>query len=100
MRFLSWVKGVVLDALLRLYLSPIVRDEDGIVMRRVLVMLLLAFVGLMFVINITPEIETAVASENITNAFTTALVDMSAWVLPVGAMVALFYGIFKLLKGR
>ena len=69
-------------------------------LNKVIVSLLMAFVGVMFVINITPEIETAISGASITNAFTSALVDMAEWVIPVGAIVAIFYGVFKLFGGR
>lgn len=60
---------------------------------------LVLFIGILFVVNLTPEIETQITSANITNTMTKSLVDMSEWVLPVGAIGALIFGAVMLLKG-
>ena len=69
-------------------------------LNKIVTAMLLAFVGMMFVINIAPEIETQVSSANITNTFVSAMVDMGAWLLPIGGIIGVFYGIFRLFKGR
>lgn len=56
----------------------------------------------MFLIYITPEIQSAVsvATDNetgtITNTFVVAMLNMGAWLLPVGGIIGIFYGIFRL----
>jgi lipopolysaccharide export LptBFGC system permease protein LptF len=66
--------------------------------------IMLAFVGLMFIVNITPEItatiEAAVApgTGTITNTFVVAMLTMAEWLMPVGALIGVFYGIFRLMK--
>lgn len=68
-------------------------------LKKVVVAILLAFVGMMFLINVTPQIESSVSSANITNTFTSSMVNMAAWLLPVGGIVGVFYGIFRLFSG-
>lgn len=68
-------------------------------LRKIVVALLLAFVGLMFVVNITPEIEGNVSSANITSSFVSSMVDMAKWLIPIGGIIGLFYGIFRLFEG-
>lgn len=67
-------------------------------LKRIVVAILLAFVGIMFVINVTPEIESSVTSANITNSFTSNMVDMAKWLIPIGAIVGIFYGVFRLFR--
>lgn len=62
--------------------------------------LIIAFVALLFVINVTPTIETEITSANITNTFTSSMIDMASWLLPVGGIVAVFYGIFTMFRNR
>lgn len=69
-------------------------------LKKLVTSILLAFVGVMFIVNVTPMIESQVNSANITNALTKALIDMAAWVLPVGGIIATFYGVFKLFQGK
>lgn len=68
-------------------------------LKKIVVALLLGYVGFMFIIKFTPTIEQDVSSANITNTLTSGMVDMGAWLLPVGAIVGIFYGIFKLFGG-
>lgn len=69
-------------------------------LRKLVVSLLLAFVGLMFIINVTPEIESQISSANITNGFVSSMVDMGEWLLPIGGIIGVFYGIFRLFESR
>lgn len=58
------------------------------------------FVGMLFIVNLTPEIETQITSANITNTMTKSLVDMSEWAIPVGGIGALIFGAILLLRGQ
>jgi len=68
---------------------------------RIITVVMLAFVGLMLIIYITPEIETAItaASTDITNTFVIAMLGIAEWLIPIAAIMALFFGLFKLFKG-
>lgn len=69
-------------------------------LRKLVVGILLGFVGLMFIIYVTPEIEAEVSSANISNSFVSAMVDMAEWLLPIGGIVGVFYGVFRLFEGQ
>jgi len=62
--------------------------------------IILIFVGIMFVVGITPDFEASVDSANITNSTTSTLIDMSEWIIPVLAIVGLMLGGFALLKSQ
>lgn len=64
-------------------------------LKRVVVAILLAFVGFMFIVGVTPQIE-SVSTANITNPITSMLANMAIWLLPVGGIIGVFYGIFRL----
>jgi hypothetical protein len=64
--------------------------------RKLVVGILLAFVGIMFIVYVTPQIENGIDTANITNGLVIALLNMSAWLIPVGGIVGCFYGVFKL----
>lgn len=68
-------------------------------LKKVVTAILLAFIGVIFIIQMTPQIESNVSSANITNSFTSAIVDMAAWLLPVGGLIGVFYGVFRLFGG-
>jgi len=66
-------------------------------MKGVFTGVILIFIIIMFIIGITPEMETSINSANITNPVTSTLVDMSEWVIPVlaiGGVLVAGAGIF------
>lgn len=67
-------------------------------LKKLISTLLLAYIGLIFIIEIAPEISTAVASSNSTG-FTLVMMNLAAWLLPVGGLIGIFYGVFKLFGG-
>jgi hypothetical protein len=67
--------------------------------KKLVVGILLAFVGVMFIVYVTPEIESGIDTANITNGLVVALLNMAAWIIPVGGIVGCFYGVFKLFGG-
>jgi len=67
---------------------------------RIVSVVMLAFVGLMLIIYITPEIEGAITgATGITNTFVIAMLGIAEWLIPIAAIMALFFGLFKLFKG-
>lgn len=61
--------------------------------------IIVIYISLMFIINMTPTLETDVSSANITNPMTSTLIDMSVWIVPVLAIVGIIaagFGYFKL----
>lgn len=60
---------------------------------------MVAFVGMLFIVNVTPTIESSVVSANVTNAFVSSMIDMAAWLLPIGGIMGIFYGIFHMFTG-
>lgn len=62
--------------------------------------IIVIFIALMFIIQITPTMESSIDSANITNATTSMLVDMSEWVVPVLALVGVILGGFAFFKSR
>lgn len=73
--------------------------QTGMALKKVVVSLLLAFVGIIFVLQITPQIENGIVTTNITNTFTIAMLNMAKWLLPVGAIIGIFYGVFRMFGG-
>jgi hypothetical protein len=67
--------------------------------KKLVVGILLAFVGVMFIVYVTPQIEEGIDTANITNGLVVALLNMASWLIPVGGIVACFYGVFKLFSG-
>lgn len=51
--------------------------------------LILALVGLMFIIEFAPELETAITGFTGTNTFVIALLGISEWVVPVSGIAAI-----------
>lgn len=69
----------------------------------VLVGIIVIYVGIMFVVTMTPTMESDITSVNITAPMTSSLIDMAGWVIPVLAIVGLFmaaFAMFKLGRGR
>lgn len=64
--------------------------------RKLVVGILLAFVGIMFIVYVTPQIEAGIDTANISNGLVVALLNMAGWLIPVGGIVGCFYGVFKL----
>lgn len=73
--------------------------EKGASMKKIVVTILLAYIGFMFIIKFVPQIE-GVDTDNITNDMTKWAADLGIWVLPVGGLIGLFYGVFKLFEGK
>lgn len=73
----------------------ILAGQAGMSLKRIVVAMLLAFIGFMFMINFIPMIEN-VSTANITNPLTKTIADMGIWILPVGGIIGIFYGVFKL----
>lgn len=67
-------------------------------LKKLITSILLAYIGLMFVFNITPEIQAGIDSANLTG-FVLVMATMAGWLLPTGAIIGIFYGIFKLFSG-
>lgn len=63
--------------------------------------ILLAFVGIMFLLYVSPEITTQIETQS---ANMTGMVkpffSMAIWLLPVGGMIGIFYGIFRMFKSK
>lgn len=91
-----WVKA---KAMARAIRELSAGQVGSISLSKLVTTLLLAFVGLMFVIEVGPQIETAVLGYTGTNAFVEAILGMASWILPVGALVGIFYGIFRMMGG-
>lgn len=64
----------------------------------VLVGIIVLYVGIMFIVTMTPTLESDISSANITAPMTSSLVDMSEWVVPVLAIVGLFMAAFAMFK--
>lgn len=75
-------------------------QRGAIALTALLSSLIIAFIALIFIVQFTPMVETDVSSANITNNFTSSMIDMAVWILPVGGIVAVFYGIFSMFRGR
>ncbi len=79
----------------------IVDAEAGNVNPKALItMLVLAFIGLMFIGTFTPVLESSVGSDNVTNATTGAFLDLSVWLIPVGATVGIILTGVAMFKGK
>lgn len=64
--------------------------------------IIVIYIALMFIVNMTPTLESDVSSANITNPMTSTLIDMSVWIVPVLAIVGIIaagFAFFKL-KGK
>jgi hypothetical protein len=62
--------------------------------------MVVAFVGLLFVMQIAPEIETAIAATTITNTITLSILDIAEWVVPIGAIVGVLFMVFRQFQSR
>ena len=69
-------------------------------LKKIVTSMLLAFVGLLFVMEIGPIIETGITGYAGTNTFVIAILGMAEWLIPVGALVGIFYGVFRLMGGK
>lgn len=69
-------------------------------LKKIVTSLLLAFVGIMFVMEIGPIIETGIGGYAGSNTFVIAILDIAEWLVPVGALVGIFYGVFRLMGGK
>lgn len=75
------------------------QGQLGMSLQKVIVAILVAFIGVIFIVNITPTMETTITTANITNTFTSSMIDMFKWLIPVGGLVGIAYGIFRLFGG-
>jgi len=66
---------------------------------KVMKVLILAFIGLMFVLTITPLIEAEITATTITNTTVLAILAIIEWVIPVAALVGIIYVAFKMFTG-
>ena len=66
--------------------------------KNVMVGIILLYVAIMFIVTMTPTLETDISSANITNPMTSTMVDMSEWIVPVLAIVGVFIGAFALFR--
>lgn len=62
--------------------------------------IIIIFIAIMFVVQITPTMESSISSANITNTTTSMLVDLTEWVIPVLALVGLILGGFAFFRSR
>lgn len=62
--------------------------------------IIIIFIAIMFIVQITPTMESNISSANISNETTSMLVDMSEWVVPTLALVGIILGGFAFFKGR
>lgn len=77
-----------------------VRGQAGAIsLNRLISMLILAFVAIQFVFQMTPSIESGTNTDNITNPFTKSMGGMVGWLLPVGAIVVIILGVVDMFKG-
>lgn len=67
---------------------------------RIITGVILAFVVIMFLLQMVPELETEIGATTITNTFVLAMLDMMIWILPVAAIVAVIVLLFRLVKSR
>jgi hypothetical protein len=67
---------------------------------RILSVMVVAFVGLLFIMQITPEIETEIAATTITNTITLSILDLAEWVVPIGAIVGVLLMVFRQFQSR
>lgn len=64
--------------------------------------IIVIYIAIMFIINMTPQMESDITSANISNSLTSSLVDMSEWIIPVLAIVGVIiagFGFFRM-RGR
>lgn len=69
----------------------------------VFVGIIVIYIAIMFIVQMTPTMESDISSANITNPMTSSLVDMSEWIIPVLAIVGVIiagFAAFKLRGGR
>ena len=69
-------------------------------LKGVMVGIIIIFIAMMFITNMTPQLESSVSSANITNPTTSMLVDMSVWIIPVLAIAGVIMGGFSFFKMR
>lgn len=62
--------------------------------------IIIIFITIMFIVQVTPTYESEISSANITNTTTSMLVDMSEWVIPVLALVGVILGAFAFFRTR
>lgn len=67
---------------------------------RILSVMVVAFVGLLIVMQITPEIESEIAGTTITNTITLSILDIAEWVIPIGAIVGVLFMVFRQFQSR
>lgn len=67
---------------------------------RILSVMVVAFVGLLFIMQITPEIESEIAATTITNTITLSILDIAEWVVPIGAIVGVLLMVFRQFQNR
>jgi len=65
---------------------------------RIIVLLVMAFVVIMFLLSFVPELETAIAGSTITNEFVNSFLGIMVWVVPIGALIAILIAIFRTTK--
>jgi len=66
----------------------------------VMVGIVVLYVAIMFIVSMTPQLETDISSANITNPMTSGMIDMSVWIIPVLAIVGCFMAAFALFRLR
>lgn len=79
--------------------AKVAAQAGSVNLKALMTTIIIAFIALIFIVQFTPTIETNVSSANITNTFTSSMVDMAVWILPVGAVVGVIFGIIKLFGG-
>lgn len=62
--------------------------------------IIIIYIAIMFIVNMTPTMEEDISSANITNPMTSSLIDMSEWVIPVLAIVGIILAGFAFFKMR
>lgn len=65
--------------------------------------IIVIYIAIMFIVNMTPQMESDISSSNITNPMTASLVDMSEWIIPVLAIVGIIiagFAFFRMRGGR
>ena len=60
---------------------------------------ILCFIGIMFVLGIGPDLETAIGATTITNTFVLAVLGIAEWAIPVGMIVGSIMWAIKLVRG-
>jgi hypothetical protein len=70
-------------------------------LKAIITFMLLGYIAMMWISEMTPDMEGSVSTANITNSMTASSIDMAVWIIPVLAAVAVIVsGLRQFLSGR